>query len=300
MIVALMFLGDIQSQFSLYSGSLQTIKELMDHSLDEEPETKNKPKDRLELTPLASSLKVDGVEFRYVPSGRNVLSGVSVDLPKGSYTVLCGESGSGKSTVLNLLMRFREPNEGLIAWDGKNIYDASLTSFREHVGVMFQKTMIYQATVRDNITFGLPANEEDVVRAAREAEIHDAIVSQLPNGYDSVIGGDAIGTMSGGQLQRICLARALYRRPSVLLLDEATSALDAVSEHAIIDTLVKLRDEQGLTLVSVSHHPSTAVEANQIVVLAGGEVSERGTYNELTAIEGGVFKRLAETGVKED
>ena len=219
MIVALMFLGDIQSQFSLYSGSLQMINELMDHSLDEESEAK-KSDDMVEMKPLSDSMTVKDVKFCYVPSGRNVLNGVNVNLPQGSYTVLCGGSGSGKSTVLNLLMRFRQPNEGLIAWDGNNIYDASLASFREQVGVMFQKTMVYQATVRENITFGLPVNEDDVVRAAKEAEIHDAIVGQLPNGYDTVIGGDSIGTMSGGQLQRLCLARALYRRPSVLLLDE--------------------------------------------------------------------------------
>lgn len=116
-------------------------------------------------------------------------------------------------------MRFREPNEGSIEWDGTNIYNTSLSSFREQVGVMFQKTMIYQTTIRDNILFGLPEREGGLVAAAKKAEIHDDI-SMLPSGYDTVIGGDSLGTMSGGQLQRICLARALYRQPSMLLLDE--------------------------------------------------------------------------------
>ncbi len=221
-------------------------------------------------------------------------------------------------------MRFQKPSEGNVEWDGTDIYNTTLDSFRENVSVMFQQTMIYQATIRDNILFGSPEVHGAVEKAARAAEIAD-VIERLPDGYDTVIGGDALAGMSGGQLQRVCMARALYKKPSVLLLDEgesrehveldcflldlaiclsciyvfvttATSALDAETEHSIIETLVKLRDEEGLTLISVSHHPSTAVKADKIVVLEKGVIAEEGKYDELVSRDGSIFKRMVEAG----
>uniref|UniRef100_A0A7S2PV72 ATP-dependent transporter ycf16 n=1 Tax=Skeletonema marinoi TaxID=267567 RepID=A0A7S2PV72_9STRA len=275
-------------------GSIQSIYTLMNGSLDEEPSSKTSGTTST-LGKLSTSLSIKGIKFKYSPKYPDVIKGVNIGLSPGTYAVLCGESGSGKSTVLSLLMRFREPYEGTVEWDGKDIYGASLHSFRENVAVMFQRTMIYQGTIRDNILFGQPDVPGAVEKAARDAEIAE-VIERLPDKYETVIGGDALAGMSGGQLQRVCMARALYKKPSVLLLDEATSALDAETEHSIIETLVRLRDNEGLTLVSVSHHPSTAVKADKIVVLERGVIAEEGTYDELVSRQGGIFKRIVEAG----
>jgi len=162
---------------------------------------------------------MSGIKFRYGPKLPDVLQDVDANFDKGSYNVVMGESGSGKSTVLNLLMRFRQPYEGSIKWDGTDIFSTSLKSFREQVAVMFQETMIYQGTVRDNILFGQTDLPGAVEKAARDAEIHE-VIQGLPDGYDTRIGGDELIALSGGQQQRICMARALYRKPAMLLLDE--------------------------------------------------------------------------------
>jgi len=194
---------------------------MMDDSLDEESSSEPSGTNTT-LKKLTSSLSIKGIKFRYAEKLPDVIKGVNIGLSPGTYSVLCGESGSGKSTVLNLLMRFRKPSEGSIEWDGTDIYGASLDSFRENVGVMFQKTMIYQGTIRDNILFGQPEVPGAVEKAAQAAEIAD-VIERLPDKYDYVIGGDALAGLSGGQLQRVCMARALYRQPSVLLLDEGES-----------------------------------------------------------------------------
>jgi ABC-type bacteriocin/lantibiotic exporter with double-glycine peptidase domain len=194
---------------------------MMDDSLDEESSSEPSGTNTT-LKKLTSSLSIKGIKFRYAAKLPDVIKGVNIGLSPGTYSVLCGESGSGKSTVLNLLMRFRKPSEGSIEWDGTDIYGSSLDSFRENVGVMFQKTMIYQGTIRDNILFGQPEVPGAVEKVAQAAEIAD-VIERLPDKYDTVIGGDALAGLSGGQLQRVCMARALYRQPSVLLLDEGES-----------------------------------------------------------------------------
>ncbi|KAL7550622.1 hypothetical protein ACHAWF_013842 [Thalassiosira exigua] len=244
----------VQNYTTLISGSIQTAVDSMDSSLDEEP-TSTARERKTELKPLLGSLKVSGVKFRYEKKQPDVIKGVDVNIHKGLYNVLCGGSGSGKTTILNMLMRFQQPHTGSILWDGTSIYDASLDSFRGQIDVTGA-----------------------VGKAAQDAEIHD-FISLLPKGYDTVIGGDASGGMS-------C---------AVLLLDEATSALDSETEHSIIETLVNLRDKEGLTIVSVSHHPSTAIKADKIVVLEQGVVSEEGPYNELVS-RGGGFSCLVKAG----
>jgi len=296
MVEPLTELGGFMRNATNFSGSVQTIDDLIVNgaALAEAAVLNGSAS----MKQLSASLHVKDLVFRYNSSNFDVLKGVQLTIQKGTYVVLCGTSGSGKSTLLELLMRFRLPLAGCITWDGGNISSASLESFKSQVSVMFQQTMILQATVRENITFGYSIVADDVdaavKRAAEMAEIDDTIRA-LPDGFDTEIGAGTVGGLSGGQLQRICLARSLFRRPSVLLLDEATSALDPVSEAAIIATLVRLRDTEGLTIVSVSHHPSTAVQADQIVVLDDGVIAENGTYEELTQRPTSIFRRLVES-----
>ena len=215
-------LGYASSQTLQFSGAIQVVKDLMEDSLDEESPSDQSSGDKIELQSLKNSLDMAGIKFRYNAKQPDVLSNVETSIGKGTYSVICGESGSGKTTVLNLLMRFRKPYEGSIKWDGTNIFDTSLQSFRKQVSVMFQETMIYQTTIRENITFGLPEVPGAVEKAARDAEIAD-VIERLPDKYETIVGGDSLAGLSGGQQQRICMARALYKKPSVLLLDEGKS-----------------------------------------------------------------------------
>ena len=299
MVQPLTMLGGFMRNASNYSGAIQTVQQVISHG--EEMQKKQRRNDKSsgvngtslhKLEPLHSSLQVKNVTYRYPGSSIDVLKGVDVDISKGKYVAVFGGSGSGKSTLLDVLMQYKSPRLGQVEWDGLNIDLGTRESFRKEVAVMFQRTMILQGTVRENITFGLPNDPDKVEEAAEMAEIA-TVIRGLPDGYEThLVAGTS--TMSGGQLQRICLARALYRNPSVLLLDECTSALDPISEAAIINTFIRLRETDGLTIVSVSHHPSTAIDADLIVVLDKGIIAEEGKYDELVGIDGGIFRSMVE------
>ena len=218
MVTPLTTLGGFLRKVTTDAGSIIAIEELL-HQGAKLEDSESPSGANLELDKLKNELDVKNVVFAYPGSkGTRVLKGVDVRIARGTYVCLCGTSGSGKSTLLELLMQNREPSEGTIEWDGTDISDCTRASFRRHVGVMFQKTMIIKGSVYENIAFGLETNLEDVKKAAEMAEIASAIEA-LPNGYETVIGGGAID-LSGGQLQRICLARVIHRKCSVLLLDE--------------------------------------------------------------------------------
>ncbi len=201
---------------------------------------------------------------------------------------LVGPSGSGKSTILNLILRFYDPQQGHVIFDELDLRDAALESVRGQMGIVFQDNVLFNVSVGENIRLGkLNATNTEVVEAAKEAEIHDFILS-LPEGYDTVV-GERGSRLSGGQRQRMAIARALLRNPAILLLDEATSALDPRTEAAINATLARIA--RGRTTISVTHRLSSVVTADRIYVLDQGALVEQGTHRELLQ-RGGLYAQL--------
>lgn len=243
-------------------------------------------------TPLEKNsreIAFQNVSFGYAPE-HTVLKEASLAIAHGSRVAFVGPSGSGKSTALNLIMRFYDPGQGLIAFDGRDVRTVTQESLRSRMGVVFQENFLFNTSIRENIRMGKPgAADPEVEAAAKAAEIHDFIVSQ-PQGYDTVV-GERGGHLSGGQRQRIAIARAILRQPEILLLDEATSALDAGTESAINATLE--RAAKGCTVISVTHRLSAVAGFDCIFVLDSGKIVERGRHGELLS-QHGVYKQLWE------
>lgn len=230
--------------------------------------------------PLSESITLEGVSFSYEP-GVPVLDDVNLAIRRGESVALVGPSGSGKSTVLGVLLGFHRPQSGTLRWDGVDVGVLGMHTLRRQIGVVFQDTMLFEMSVRDNIAMGrLEATDDEVVAAARSAEIHE-LITTLPSGYDTVI---RKGRLSGGQEQRISLARALVRRPEVLVLDEATSALDPQTEAAINATLTRIGRDR--TVVSVTHRLSGIRDFDRIIVMQSGRVAEQGNHATLMALAG--------------
>jgi ATP-binding cassette subfamily B protein len=258
-------------------GGLRRIEDI----LNEPPHVVDEPA-AFKLGRLSRSIAFHNVTFGYAAGGTD-LREVNLEISHGSFVALVGASGSGKSTVLNLILRFYDPRSGVITFDGQDIRHAAQNSLRSQIGVVFQENLLFNISVRDNIRLGnLQTTDSDVERAARAAEIHDFVVG-LPEAYDTVA-GEGGSRFSGGQRQRMALARALIRNPAILLLDEATSALDSATEAAINETIMKVAKER--TLVSVTHRLSTVIHADRIVVLADGQIAEQGTHADLLRLNG--------------
>ena len=239
--------------------------------------------------PQAPGLKVNGghVQLKDVKFGydaeRPILNGVSLDVAPGKTVAIVGSSGSGKSTIGRLLFRFYDVNSGSLSIDGQDVRDITQESLHAQIGVVPQDTVLFNDTIRYNIAYGRDgATEEDVIAAAKSAQIHDFIMA-LPEGYDTAVGERGL-KLSGGEKQRVGIARTLLKNPPILLLDEATSALDTDTEQEIQDALA--RAGQGRTVITIAHRLSTIAEADQIVVLEKGEVVEQGTHAELLARQG--------------
>ena len=228
------------------------------------------------------------VSFKY--EDENVLSNFDLIVPKGHTVALVGQSGSGKSTIANLVTRFYDVNEGSILIDGTDIVDITKKSLRDLMGLVTQDSILFNDTVRNNIGLGKHnATEDEIIEAAKIANAHE-FISELPHGYDTNI-GDSGNKLSGGQKQRLSIARAVLKNPPIMILDEATSALDTESERLVQDALEKMMRNR--TSIVIAHRLSTIQNANTIVVLQKGEIVEQGSHTELMATDG-VYRKLVE------
>ncbi|MFZ0749906.1 MAG: ABC transporter ATP-binding protein, partial [Pyrinomonadaceae bacterium] len=257
--------------------------------LDERAEIPEKP-NPVELKPLGSEIELRQVSFGYANEGRKVLQDVDLTVPVGKMVALVGESGGGKSTLTKLMPRFHDPTSGAVLWDGIDLRDARISSLRSQMALVTQETVLFNDTVRYNITYGRPgASDEEMRDAARTAFAHDFIMD-LPSGYDTIIGERGI-FLSGGQRQRLAIARAILMNAAVLILDEATSALDAESEQLVQRAIANLVRDR--TTIVIAHRLSTVRRADNIVVMEAGRIIEQGTHKDLLA-RGGQYQRLYE------
>lgn len=254
---------------------------------EEPPEVKNCD-NPIKIPHIIGEVDFKHVEFHY-EEGKSVLKDINIHCNPGDTTALIGPTGCGKSTILNLILRFYDITGGELLIDGKDIKQLDLHQFRKQFGIVLQESLLFSTSIKDNIRYSRPmATDEEIINAAKAAEIHDFIMT-LKDGYDTLVGDFGV-ELSVGQKQRITIARAICANPAILIMDEATSSLDSDSEQAIQRAMDKVL--AGRTSFVVAHRLSTIKNANQIILLDKGYIQERGTHEELMAIPNGRYREL--------
>jgi ATP-binding cassette, subfamily B, bacterial len=287
--MTLLFQLATQAQFPLFGSSfiVEQLQRAQAGSKDFFEVMETVPKiqdisDAHDLVISAGHIKYQNVTFAY-GGGQNVLDDISFEVEQGTKVALVGESGQGKTTIANLLLRFYEPTSGEILLDGRNISKVSQASLRRHIGVVFQEPALFSGSVRENISYGSPHATQKQIEAAANAANAAKFIEALPNGYDTEIGERGV-KLSGGQKQRLAIARAILKDPPILILDEATSSLDSKAEHEVQDALEVLMS--GRTTIIIAHRLSTIANVDLIVGLQNGKISEIGSPQQLAKGQG--------------
>ncbi|MCW5850037.1 MAG: ABC transporter ATP-binding protein [Anaerolineae bacterium] len=282
-------LGNMIPQFVMGSASAARVLAI----LDAVPDVRDAP-DAYPLPPIEGRVRLEHVSFGY-GEGRPILQDIDVEAQPGEVVALLGPTGSGKSTLVNLIPRFYDPTAGRVLVDGHDIRGVTLTSLREQIGLVLQETTLFARTIRENIAFGQPdATDEDVIAAAKAAQAHD-FITQMPNGYDTAVGERGV-TLSGGQKQRLAIARALLTQPRILILDDATASVDTATESLIRQALDR---QLRCTTFIIAHRLSTCASADLILMLDAGRIVARGTHADLlraSSLYADLWRRQTELG----
>jgi len=271
------FMNNVVNWWSNSMSAAQRIFEIQDAV----PEIEEKP-GAIELESVRGEIVVSNVTFGYEPN-RPVLKNVSMRVEPGQMVGVVGRSGAGKSTLVNLISRLHDPQDGTITIDGIDVKDLSFATLRKHIGIVSQEVYVFMGTIAENIAYADPdCSMADIIRAAKIAGAHD-FISKLPDGYDTIVGSGG-HNLSGGEKQRIAIARAVLHDPRILILDEATASLDTETELIIQEALEKLM--KGRTTIAIAHRLSTLRNADHLVVIEHGKVEEAGTHEELMKLDG--------------
>jgi len=279
----------LYTQFQEALGATKRVFQL----LDTQPQITDSPT-AITIQDVKGAISLKNVSFAY-EDNHDVLHNINLDIQEGEIIALVGPSGAGKSTLFNLIPRFYDTDSGIITVDGNDVRDLTQFSLRQHIGIVPQETLLFGGTIRENILYGkLDATEDEIISAAESANAQ-TFITELPNGYDTLVGERGI-KLSGGQRQRIAIARAILKNPSILLLDEATSSLDNESEHLVQEALGNLM--QNRTTLIIAHRLSTIRIAHRIAVIDRGKLIELGTHDELMAQQG-LYAKLYEMQFRE-